>query len=261
MLLGAGRARVDSAIDPAVGVLLHKKVGDPVAAGEPLCHGPGQRRGAGVPSGRGADRRGLHDRRGTRRRAGPDRGAALNEEGFTQRCKGMKRGTENKTLPTMRSSSGLCVKPGGSLRTSRRWSLPQWILRISTPGPSRPPSPSGRPWARCRASPSCWAPASGRSPMASASRRPCPTAASPTSRRPTVAGHSGRLVVGTLGAGRVAVLQGRFHSYEGYRPGGGHVPDPRAASPGRPDADPHGGRRRGATSTGIRDTWSASPIT
>jgi pyrimidine-nucleoside phosphorylase/thymidine phosphorylase len=37
MLLGAGRARVDSAIDPAVGVLLHKKVGDAVAAGEPLC--------------------------------------------------------------------------------------------------------------------------------------------------------------------------------------------------------------------------------
>jgi pyrimidine-nucleoside phosphorylase len=37
MLLGAGRARVDSAIDPAVGVLLRKKVGDPVAADEPLC--------------------------------------------------------------------------------------------------------------------------------------------------------------------------------------------------------------------------------
>jgi thymidine phosphorylase len=37
MLLGAGRARVESRIDPAVGVLLHKKVGDPVAAGEPLC--------------------------------------------------------------------------------------------------------------------------------------------------------------------------------------------------------------------------------
>jgi pyrimidine-nucleoside phosphorylase len=36
MLLGAGRARVDSAIDPAVGVLLHKKVGDPVQEGEPL---------------------------------------------------------------------------------------------------------------------------------------------------------------------------------------------------------------------------------
>lgn len=32
---------------------------------------------------------------------------------------------------------------------------------------------------------------------------------------PTVAGHPGRLVVGTLGAHRVAVLQGRFHSYEG----------------------------------------------
>ena len=37
MLLGAGRARVDSAIDPAVGVVLHKKVGDPVDEGEPLC--------------------------------------------------------------------------------------------------------------------------------------------------------------------------------------------------------------------------------
>jgi len=37
MLLGAGRARVDSRIDPAVGVILHKKVGDPVRQGEPLC--------------------------------------------------------------------------------------------------------------------------------------------------------------------------------------------------------------------------------
>jgi pyrimidine-nucleoside phosphorylase/thymidine phosphorylase len=37
MLLGAGRARVDSSIDPAVGVILHKKVGDPVSLGEPLC--------------------------------------------------------------------------------------------------------------------------------------------------------------------------------------------------------------------------------
>ena len=37
MLLGAGRARVDSTIDPAVGVLLHKKVGDKVEKGEPLC--------------------------------------------------------------------------------------------------------------------------------------------------------------------------------------------------------------------------------
>ena len=37
MLLGAGRARVDSVIDPAVGVILHKKTGDPVEKGEPLC--------------------------------------------------------------------------------------------------------------------------------------------------------------------------------------------------------------------------------
>jgi pyrimidine-nucleoside phosphorylase/thymidine phosphorylase len=37
MLLGAGRARVDSQIDPSVGVILHKKVGDKVEVGEPLC--------------------------------------------------------------------------------------------------------------------------------------------------------------------------------------------------------------------------------
>jgi thymidine phosphorylase len=37
MLLGAGRARVDSTIDPAVGLILHKKIGDPVGVGEPLC--------------------------------------------------------------------------------------------------------------------------------------------------------------------------------------------------------------------------------
>ena len=34
---GGGPARVDSRIDPAVGVILHKKAGDRVEAGEPLC--------------------------------------------------------------------------------------------------------------------------------------------------------------------------------------------------------------------------------
>jgi len=37
MVLGAGRETVDSAIDPAVGLVLHKKVGDVVSAGEPLA--------------------------------------------------------------------------------------------------------------------------------------------------------------------------------------------------------------------------------
>jgi pyrimidine-nucleoside phosphorylase/thymidine phosphorylase len=37
MLLGAGRARMDSPVDHAVGVIVHKKVGDPVAVDEPLC--------------------------------------------------------------------------------------------------------------------------------------------------------------------------------------------------------------------------------
>jgi pyrimidine-nucleoside phosphorylase len=36
MLLGAGRETLDSAVDPAVGVVLHRKVGEPVERGEPL---------------------------------------------------------------------------------------------------------------------------------------------------------------------------------------------------------------------------------
>jgi len=41
--LGAGRARVEDAVDPAVGLVVGKKLGDPVERGEPLClvhHGP-----------------------------------------------------------------------------------------------------------------------------------------------------------------------------------------------------------------------------
>jgi pyrimidine-nucleoside phosphorylase len=37
MLLGAGRETLDSRIDPGVGIVLHKKVGDPVEKGEPLA--------------------------------------------------------------------------------------------------------------------------------------------------------------------------------------------------------------------------------
>jgi pyrimidine-nucleoside phosphorylase len=37
MLLGAGRARMESPIDHAVGVILHKKIGDAVEISEPLC--------------------------------------------------------------------------------------------------------------------------------------------------------------------------------------------------------------------------------
>jgi pyrimidine-nucleoside phosphorylase/thymidine phosphorylase len=37
MLLGAGRARVDSVIDPAVGIVFEKKAGDPVRRGDVLC--------------------------------------------------------------------------------------------------------------------------------------------------------------------------------------------------------------------------------
>jgi len=37
LVLGGGREKKDEVIDPAVGLVLHKKVGDPVRAGEPLC--------------------------------------------------------------------------------------------------------------------------------------------------------------------------------------------------------------------------------
>jgi pyrimidine-nucleoside phosphorylase len=36
-VLGAGREKVDSVIDAAVGICVHKKIGDRVSAGEPLC--------------------------------------------------------------------------------------------------------------------------------------------------------------------------------------------------------------------------------
>ena len=37
MLLGGGREKKEDSIDPAVGIVLHKKSGDPVSAGETLC--------------------------------------------------------------------------------------------------------------------------------------------------------------------------------------------------------------------------------
>jgi pyrimidine-nucleoside phosphorylase/thymidine phosphorylase len=54
MALGAGRARVDDRIDPAVGIVLTVKVGERVEAGQPLClvH----RNAGGEPQDRVADR-------------------------------------------------------------------------------------------------------------------------------------------------------------------------------------------------------------
>jgi len=37
VILGGGRAKKEDSVDPAVGIILHKKVGDRVSVGEPLC--------------------------------------------------------------------------------------------------------------------------------------------------------------------------------------------------------------------------------
>jgi pyrimidine-nucleoside phosphorylase len=37
VILGGGRAKKEDAVDPAVGIIMHRKLGDSVAAGEPLC--------------------------------------------------------------------------------------------------------------------------------------------------------------------------------------------------------------------------------
>jgi purine-nucleoside phosphorylase len=59
---------------------------------------------------------------------------------------------------------------------------------------------------------------SGLGAFADSLREPCviPYASIPHFPQPTVAGHHGNLIAGSLGGVRLAVLQGRFHFYEGH---------------------------------------------
>ena len=75
---------------------------------------------------------------------------------------------------------------------------------------ARRPRPGLGP--RCRRRRRCRTPSPSRTPSSRASRSG------------SVAGHAGRLVVGTLAGVPVAVLQGRAHLYEGVDPGALAVP-------------------------------------
>jgi len=37
LVLGGGREKKEDTVDPAVGLIVHKKIGESVSAGEPLC--------------------------------------------------------------------------------------------------------------------------------------------------------------------------------------------------------------------------------
>ena len=71
-----------------------------------------------------------------------------------------------------------------------------------------------------------------------------PTPRSRTSRGRRSPAIAGNLVVGLARGGAVAVLQGRFHDYEGHDLDGGHLPRPRPPAPGGRDPDPDRGHRR-----------------
>ncbi len=81
------------------------------------------------------------------------------------------------------------------------------------PTPPSPRSPSAAS-PRCRRSASCSARASARLPTKLEDAIVIPYAEIPGFPVPSVAGHSGRLVVGELEGKRVALFQGRGHYYE-----------------------------------------------
>ena len=185
MLLGAGRARVDSPIDPAVGVILHKKVGDPVEAGEPLCT------------------------------------VLVNDESRLEQALAMIRdafaigdapvGTrlvDRRTvlMPTCQVFSARLAENGPCLRSN------------STIAQAKPPWRFSRPWPEPPKLAVVLGSGLGALADQLANRRVIPYAKIPHFPRPTVEGHEGNLVSGSIGGSPALIFQGRFHYYEGYEP-------------------------------------------
>ena len=97
MRLGGGRATKDSTIDYGVGIVLHKKVDEPVAAGGVARDDPRRRRGGRAHGGRGAHRV-LHNHPG----CAP--GSAVYQGDYSL--------TEHKRSRSSRSGIFLCIGYG-----------------------------------------------------------------------------------------------------------------------------------------------------
>ena len=148
MLLGAGRETVDSRIDPAVGLVLHKKVGDLVMRGRAAADRARQRPRAAWTRRWPAPRSGAGGARGRRARAARS-GAWCPRSWPEPRARRPRAGGRPLARSRRRLPSPLAVRLVGS------WAWPAmlliaWLLELRPQGASacktggRRPRPAGR---------------------------------------------------------------------------------------------------------------------